>query len=603
MANYAVSIVVPIYKVEKYLKRCIDSLLAQTLTNIEIILVDDGSPDNCPQMCDEYARQYPDKVKVLHQKNQGVSVARNNGIAITTGEYIGFVDSDDWVAKNMFEKMYKVALEDELQLVACGYYEVRKNTITAKKAFNGSCDTVKEILTQVSPAYSCNKIFHKSLKPQLIYPAGIALGEDVCMLLPVYSYLKNFTVIEDPLYYYFRRDDSATANLKKINIAFTFIYANKIALELANPVYQKEVAYLVAQRFYSAGRWTLNYYDADSIEFVQENFAFLFNNNQYILNDPKVRPILSYFNSVTIPKTIVYPNFGKELVANYQQTCINSWSEFTRDFTFVELHEENCDLSSAPASVKAAYNCGDTKFVGDYFKLQYICEHGGIALDTNIKLCCPIGHLRTEKTFFGFMNKEEINDGIFGSQKGTGVLKELLNTYEENDLFNENFLPLNERIRDLLIYKYAFRNKGWTQTLKNDVKVFRCDILSCDMQGGANVAKIYSPISLELEDTEFEIIEKSVLKYWDDDKNNFWKQKEGFRKELEEAKRKLALPPNKPITDNALVDRVRTLEQELEWHRGEILRYKNSKSWRITRPLRRFINLFRKNKFTKDEVR
>ena len=104
MKKEKISIIVPIYNVEKYLDRCIESIVGQTYKNLEIILIDDGSPDNCPQMCDEWAKK-DDRIKVVHKENGGVSLARNKGMDIATGTYIGFVDSDDYIDKNMYEKL------------------------------------------------------------------------------------------------------------------------------------------------------------------------------------------------------------------------------------------------------------------------------------------------------------------------------------------------------------------------------------------------------------------------------------------------------------------------------------------------------------------
>lgn len=113
-----VSIIVPIYNVEKYLDRCVQSLLHQTLKDIEIILVDDGSPDNCPIMCDEYAKQDA-RIKVIHKQNAGLGMARNSGIEIATGEYISFIDSDDYVGETMYEKLHSKAKQDNLEVCYC----------------------------------------------------------------------------------------------------------------------------------------------------------------------------------------------------------------------------------------------------------------------------------------------------------------------------------------------------------------------------------------------------------------------------------------------------------------------------------------------------
>jgi glycosyltransferase involved in cell wall biosynthesis len=122
-----VSVIVPIYNVEKYLDRCMESLLNQTLEDIEIIMVDDGSPDNCPQMCDEYAKK-DSRVKVVHKKNAGLGFARNSGLDIATGEYVAFVDSDDYIVLDMYKTLYERAEADKCDAVFCGFRtEVREN--------------------------------------------------------------------------------------------------------------------------------------------------------------------------------------------------------------------------------------------------------------------------------------------------------------------------------------------------------------------------------------------------------------------------------------------------------------------------------------------
>lgn len=140
MNDIKLSIIVPIYNVEKYLDRCMVSLLNQTLKDIEIIMVDDGSPDNCPKMCDEYAKN-DNRVKVVHKKNGGLGFARNSGLEIAKGEYIAFVDSDDYVDLNMYEKLYKTAKEYNNEAVFCGFKkEFSPNRFIECK----ECDTYTE---------------------------------------------------------------------------------------------------------------------------------------------------------------------------------------------------------------------------------------------------------------------------------------------------------------------------------------------------------------------------------------------------------------------------------------------------------------------------
>lgn len=139
-----VSVIVPIYNVEKYLERCMDTLVNQTLKDIEIIMVDDGSPDNCPKLCDEWAKK-DSRIKVVHKKNGGLGDARNAGLDVATGKYVAFVDSDDFVSKEMYENLYNEAVNTGADTVFCGNYqyshgkstEGRRN-LTERKTFKGN---------------------------------------------------------------------------------------------------------------------------------------------------------------------------------------------------------------------------------------------------------------------------------------------------------------------------------------------------------------------------------------------------------------------------------------------------------------------------------
>lgn len=121
-----ISVIIPIYNVEKYLKKCIDSIINQTYKNLEIILVDDGSPDNCGKICDEYAKK-DQRIRVIHKKNGGLSDARNAGIDIAKGKYIAFVDSDDYVEKEYIEIMYKELKKNNVKIVQCGINKISDN--------------------------------------------------------------------------------------------------------------------------------------------------------------------------------------------------------------------------------------------------------------------------------------------------------------------------------------------------------------------------------------------------------------------------------------------------------------------------------------------
>ena len=127
-----ISVIVPVYKVEPYLRKCLDSIVNQTYRNLEIILVDDGSPDNCGRICDEYAER-DNRIRVIHQKNGGVSSARNEGLKIASGDWIGWVDSDDWIEPDMFEYLLENAKKSKADIAVCSRKEWYKDRCILRK--------------------------------------------------------------------------------------------------------------------------------------------------------------------------------------------------------------------------------------------------------------------------------------------------------------------------------------------------------------------------------------------------------------------------------------------------------------------------------------
>lgn len=213
-----ISIIIPIYKVEKYLSQCIDSLISQTESDIEIILVDDGSPDACGEICDEYAKN-DNRIVVIHQPNKGVSAARNAGLDIAKGEYIGFVDPDDWVAPEMFGEMLKVMSSNDVEFVICGYdYYDEAGYLDKKRRYvEKSNETIsqKEILhrfADMPPSIRhgvCNKLFKKTLL-HTQFKEGLHSSEDVLFLTEYVQNVRNAVVIHKPFYKNRVRDGSAT---------------------------------------------------------------------------------------------------------------------------------------------------------------------------------------------------------------------------------------------------------------------------------------------------------------------------------------------------------------------------------------------------------
>jgi glycosyltransferase involved in cell wall biosynthesis len=181
-----VSVIVPIYNVEKYLKRCMDSLLNQTLRDIEIIMVDDGSLDNCPQLCDEYAEQ-DDRIKVIHKINRGLGFARNSGIEAAAGEFIAFVDSDDFVDINMYKTLYQTAKEHNLDTIFCSlnFYKDEQH-ITQRKEV--------DIFTMFRGRKEVDSFLLDYIGPEPSYPRNTKFIKSACKALYSLDLIKNNTI-------------------------------------------------------------------------------------------------------------------------------------------------------------------------------------------------------------------------------------------------------------------------------------------------------------------------------------------------------------------------------------------------------------------------
>ena len=209
-----ISVIVPVYKVEPYIHRCIDSILAQTFTDFELILVDDGSPDNCPAICDEYA-EIDNRIHVIHQENGGLSAARNSGMAAADGEYITFVDSDDYIAEKMLEEMYIAITDNDCDIAMCASVIVgeggRESVTGLQNGETVYCgdSLVANMVIPLETAV-CGKLFKREITNGSRFPEGRIHGEDLLFLLQIIDGNTKAVTISYAGYYYIKHADSIT---------------------------------------------------------------------------------------------------------------------------------------------------------------------------------------------------------------------------------------------------------------------------------------------------------------------------------------------------------------------------------------------------------
>lgn len=247
-----VTVVVPIYNVESYLNRCVESIVNQTYKNLEILLIDDGSPDNCPQMCDEWAEK-DSRIKVIHKQNEGLGMARNTGIDNAAGEYICFIDSDDYMNENLVQKSMSMITENSCDFVVYGFCDVTENEqflcsyipSPSKQILTGK--DVKKLFvkhTFASEYYNSEKWTLRLSAWNCIYSMNVIknnnfkfvsereiISEDVYSLLTLYPHLKKVGIISDMLYYHRVNSQSITHKFRKDRIEkLNYLYVKLVEL-------------------------------------------------------------------------------------------------------------------------------------------------------------------------------------------------------------------------------------------------------------------------------------------------------------------------------------------------------------------------------------
>lgn len=210
--NTLISVIVPIYNVEKYLNRCVDSVISQTYTNLEICLVNDGSTDNSGRICDEYMK-VDSRIKVIHKKNGGLSDARNAALKLISGEYVTFIDSDDFVATDFIEYLYELIIKNNSDISFAGLQSIKEDNSPEKSIEKfylelTAEDAIKKMLCNRGVSHTaCGKLFKSNLWSNNCFPKGV-LYEDYAIIYKIFSLANNIVLGDGRKYYYCIRKNS-----------------------------------------------------------------------------------------------------------------------------------------------------------------------------------------------------------------------------------------------------------------------------------------------------------------------------------------------------------------------------------------------------------
>ena len=233
-----ISVIVPVYNVEQYLERCVDSIINQTYKNLEIILVNDGSTDNSGQLCDELAKR-DSRIKVIHKKNGGLSDARNVGVDEAKAELIGFIDSDDYIDEDMYELLINNLKAANADLSMCGHYDVYNNVpevqVVDKKTWELSPqEAIRMVMeAKILSVTAVNKLYKKSLFSDLKFEIG-KIAEDAFIMIKLLDKCNKIVATNEKKYYYVHRENSITTqkfSLKFLNVIEAYEQNKDIILE------------------------------------------------------------------------------------------------------------------------------------------------------------------------------------------------------------------------------------------------------------------------------------------------------------------------------------------------------------------------------------
>ncbi len=291
-----ISIIVPVYKVEEYLEKCVDSILAQTFTDIEVILVDDGSPDRSGVICDEYAAKDP-RVKVIHKENGGLSSARNAGIEVAKGRYLGFVDSDDYIAPDMYQLLYEDITREQADLAICGIYDVYEGKEPIQKPVIKKTTSAAEALLvilqgNIISVHAVNKLYKRELFNRIRYPEG-KYHEDSYIIVDLLDQCQKVAINSEQKYYYYHRLGSInTETFSEKQFEFvdaweqneTKLKGRGSAIEEAAHQRVCFANFLVLDKLLLSGELKNYNRGHELIRFLRKNFRFILKNDVFTRN-------------------------------------------------------------------------------------------------------------------------------------------------------------------------------------------------------------------------------------------------------------------------------------------------------------------------------
>ena len=573
-----VSVIVPVYNREDYLNRCLDSLVNQTLEEIEILAVDDGSTDGSMDILQSYAHRYPGKVFVFRNPGKGAASARNHAISAARGEYITFVDSDDFVTCTAFQGAYQHAAAAACELQVSPYYSLQGTVSEVKGRFVP--DGTKECYLRNLTPYMCTKLFRRDLFDRYGPIPELWVGEDAAYVHIVASYVEQFAYYDEPYYYYERNDSSVTQQWDDERQASHAIEGSLLILERCNPAWRDWMRAAVASRLvnFADRRW--HFRDVFIAHLKARRATYEHNPifEQHYARQARKLAWLLALPDEPFPRRVFVNAFGGPPP--------EPWLEEVRRRAFrdgaevVQLDAATCPVEAHPLAAQA-FAAGDWDFVAGYFAVRRLVDEGGVYLDATVHLTVPLDALRYDPAFFGYLEDERFTGHIFGGHAGNPVLQALLDTYDLPELCDAPLTPLSDRIRTVLV---ATRGAPLCAATRKDL----CDVVLYD----PSVFVYHQPGRMHFGFHDFSAhagepgyvvlpvgLYQGLLRQNEERRVSAASLAKADRQARKDIARLRKAAQKKDRALAKLKKRVKKLERTLQ-------RMRRSKSWQLTRPLR-----------------
>ncbi len=463
-----VSIIVPALNSEAFLERCLDSLVNQTFSDLEILIIDNHSTDTTADIANEYASKYPGKVFVYSTHQHGSqALGRNLGIKVARGKYIAWCDSDDCMELRAVELMYNKAVENDYDLVVCDFYRHENGKIDLKRPSKEVISDPSILNIILDGKYALWSKFIKTEVYRLVGDMPVDTTHDDVTYVPIL--IQNCSkpaYLATPVYNWIVREGSVSrsaAAMKKTHIK-TYSYL----LEHIKPEFLNSIVVNIARmtrsyydRFYVYGDIQIEYY----LKFREKYIV----NNPQAIKHPEVRKMedLILICAKEPMDSIVYIN-GFNNLNNDEKIKLYEEKAFTDGCKVVILNETTCDIAQFPLII-SKYNSGDYQFVAEFFAIKRIYENGGVYLADCIQLNSTLNYLKYNSSFFCYLDNSNISPYIFGGVAKNSVFKDILNTYFDAEFNNSS---TSERIKKILkdLYKIPIENVNTVR--KRDVWIY-----------------------------------------------------------------------------------------------------------------------------------